>query len=93
MMWRTQVFEANVSGEDTLDGTHSCPQCSRISILTGLLETLATGNAPLQNSGVYQRLVDSLGTGVEIMSAFDFHRQVQGPGFSVQGQKRMEFRL
>ena len=91
MMWRLQVFEANVAGEDALDGAHSRSQSRRISILSGLLETLASGYAPLQNSGVNQSLVDALGAGVEFVGAFDFHKN--SFGFRVQGQKCMEFRL
>lgn len=73
MMWRLQVFEANVAGEDSLDGAHSGSQSRRISILSGLLETLASGYAPLQYRGVNQSLVDSLGTGVDLVGTFDFH--------------------
>jgi predicted O-linked N-acetylglucosamine transferase (SPINDLY family) len=49
--WR-QVFEPNVAGENPFNRTDSCAKRRRVSILSSLLESLATGYAALQHPGV-----------------------------------------
>ena len=67
MMRGPQVLQPNVAGEDTFDRAYTSSQGRRIGILTGLLQALASGDAPLQNTRVNQSLIDSLDARLEFM--------------------------
>lgn len=68
----SQLFKANLAVKHSLDRTDTGLNSRRERILAGSFQTFATWNAPLQDLGINQRLINAFSSCFELVSAFKF---------------------